>query len=90
MSLTKKKISEFSKFLEDKESGISYPRLIVLKYFYDECEEKKMDIINIQNVSIGLSLPDDVFELNVSDDYTIIDRRMDPVLVIPAKSKNEG
>ena len=67
-----KRISEFSKFLEDKESGILYPRLIVQKYFYDECEEKKRDIINIQKVSIGLSLPDDVFELNVSDDYTII------------------
>jgi len=85
-----KRISEFSKFLEDKESGILYPRLIVQKYFYDECEEKKRDIINIQKVSIGLLLPDDVFELNVSDDYTIIDRRMDPVLVIPAKSKSEA
>ena len=84
-----KRISEFSKFLEDKESGILYPHLIVQKYFYDECEEKKRDIINIQKVSVGLSIPDDVFELNVSDDYSIIDRRMDPALQIPAKSKSE-
>ena len=84
-----KRISEFSKFLEDKESGIWYPRLIVQKYFYDDCEEKKRDIINIQKVSIGLLLPDDVFELNVSDDYSITDRRMDPVLQIPAKPKSE-
>jgi len=83
------RISEFSEFLEDKESGILYPRLIVQKYFYDECKEKKRDIIRIQEVSLGLPISDDVFELNVSDDYTIIDQRMDPVLVIPAKSKSE-
>jgi len=84
-----KRVSEFSKFLEDEESGILYPRLIVHKYFYDDCKEKKRDIINVEKVSLGLLLPDNVFELNVSDDYRIIDRRMDPVLEIPAKSKSE-
>jgi len=84
-----RRISEFSNFQEDKTSGILYPRLIVKKYFYDDGKEKKRDIINIQKVSIGLLLPDDVFELNVSDDYSITDRRMDPVLQIPAKPKSE-
>ena len=49
---------------------------VPILFILTACQEK---------LSIGLLLPDDVFELNVSDDYSITDRRMDPVLQIPAK-----
>ena len=82
------RISEFSKFLKDKKSGILYPHVIVQKYFYDECKEKKRNIIRIKEVSLGLPISDDVFEINVSDDYRIIDHRMNPLLRISPKTKD--
>ena len=67
-----------------------YPRLIVQKYFYDNCKEKKRDIIRIIDVSLGLLISDDVFELNDSDDYTIVDRQKNSVRRIPTKSKSDA
>lgn len=87
--ICEKQISEFSKFLKDKQSGILYPRFIVEMYFDDKCKEKKRDIISIIEVNLGLPIPDDVFELNVGEDYTIIDHRMDPVLRIHPKAEGK-
>jgi len=87
--ICEKKISEFSKFSKDKESGILYPRLIVKRYFFDDCKEKKMDIIKIQKVNLKALLKDSIFEVNVSEDYTITDHRKDSVLRIPPKAEGK-
>lgn len=84
-----KKISEFSKFLKDKESGILYPRLIVKRYFFEDCKEKQRDIIKIQEVNLKALLKDSIFEVNVTDDYSVLDHRVDPVLRIPPKAEGK-
>ncbi|HEG42420.1 MAG TPA: hypothetical protein ENH94_00060 [Phycisphaerales bacterium] len=87
--ICEKQISEFSKFLKDKKSGILYPRFIVETYFDDKCKEKKRDIISIIEVNLGLPIPDDVFELNVGEDYTIMDHRINPILRIAPKAEGK-
>ena len=66
------KTLEFSKFSKENENNRLYPRSIIQRYFDKDCREKTRDIINIEKVSVGLSVPDEVFELNVSDEYQII------------------
>jgi hypothetical protein len=66
------KTSEFSKFTKHGEGKVYYPHLIIQKKFDAEGNEMSRDVIYVEEVGLGLSIPDDVFELNVSDEYQII------------------
>ena len=68
-------ISEFSNYSKDREDRVYYPHLIIKTHFDAEGKEESRDVINIEEVSVGLSIPDDVFELNVGSDYQIIDKQ---------------
>ena len=69
------KIVEYKQFAKAGGSGELYPRLVTRRYFDKEAKEQKVETINITNVVIGLSIPEDVFKLDVPTDYTIIDNR---------------
>ncbi|MHC4525707.1 MAG: hypothetical protein ACYSU8_09275 [Planctomycetota bacterium] len=66
------KISEFLEFSKGKEDKVDYPHLIIQQQFDAEGKEESRDIIDVEQVSVGLSISDDVFELNVGEDYTIM------------------
>lgn len=69
-----KRIWSFSDFIEDKNDKTLYPHLIIDKFFDEEGKEKMRHTINVKEVEFGPVISDDVFELNVTDDYTILGR----------------
>jgi len=70
------KIVEYKQFAKAGGSGELYPRLVTRRYFDKEAKEQKVETINITNVVIGLTIPEDVFKLDAPPDYTIIDGRV--------------
>ncbi len=76
------KIVEYKQFAKAKGSGEPFPRLVVRRYFDKEGKEEKVETMNITNVVIGIPISDDVFKLDVPNEYTTIDNRYSPPLTI--------
>jgi hypothetical protein len=66
---------EYKEFAKAQGTGELFPRLIVRRYFDKKGKEEKVETINVTNVVIGLSVPEDIFKLDAPPDYTIIDNR---------------
>lgn len=71
-------IVEYKEFAKAKGSGELFPHLVTRRYFDKEGKEEKIETINITHVIIGLPIPEDVFKLDVPDEYIIIDNRYSP------------
>jgi hypothetical protein len=76
------KIVEYKEFAKAQETGELFPLLIIRKYFDKEGREEKLETINISNVVTGLPISEDIFRLDVPNEYTIIDNRSSPPLTI--------
>lgn len=87
--LFKERVTEYSKFKKDKTSDLLYPRIIVKKHFNDEYGEEERDVINIQDVSLDALLDDSVFEVHVTDDYTVSGKRPGLPEKVSQKAKEE-
>lgn len=72
-----KKNVEYKNFLEINNKH-TYPYNIEITLFDEECKEIEKHIINVKDVSIGIAIDDNVFDVNekkFDDNYTIIDRQ---------------
>lgn len=76
------KIVEYKEFAKVQGTGEPFPRLVVRRYFDKEGEEEKIETINVSDVVIGLPISEDIFRLDVPNEYTIIDNRSNPPLTI--------
>ena len=66
-------IVEYKEFSKAKGSGELFPHLVIRRYFDEVGEEEKVETINVTNVTLGLSIPDEVFKVDVPEEYSIID-----------------
>jgi len=69
------KIVEYKDFEQTQVTGDIFPRLIVRQYFDKEGKEEKVETINVINVVIGLPISEDIFKLDIPNEYTVIDSR---------------
>ena len=68
-------IVEYKEFAKAKGTGELFPRLIIRQYFDKEGKVEKVETINVINVVIGQPISEDIFKLDVPNEYTIIDNR---------------
>jgi len=71
-------IVEYKEFAKAKGTGELFPRLIIRQYFDKEGKVEKVETINVSNVVIGQPISEDIFELDVPNEYNIIDNRSIP------------
>ncbi len=76
------KTVENKEFAKAKGTGELFPRLIESKYFDKAGKEEKLETINVSNVVIGQPFSEDIFSLDVPNEYTINDMRVSPPKVI--------
>ena len=72
------KIVEYKEFAKVQVTGELFPRVVFRRYFDKEGKEKKVETTNVSDVVIGLPISEDVFRLDVPDEYIIIDNRYSP------------
>jgi hypothetical protein len=71
-------ITEYKAFEQIGDGSFPYPRSVIRRYFDKDGKEERSEKINIENVEIGIPIPDEVFKFNVPSDYTITDMRSTP------------
>lgn len=69
------KIEENKEFAKAKGNGNLFPRLIVRQYFDSEGKKEKTEFTNITSVEIGVPVSEDIFKLDASPEYSVIDDR---------------
>jgi len=76
------KTVEHKEFAKAKGNGESFPRLIESKYFDKAGKEEKIETIKVSNVVIGEPISEDIFSLDVLNEYVINDMRVSPPKII--------
>ena len=72
------KIVEYKEFSKAEGNGELFPRLILTRHFDKDGQETKIETINVSKVVVGQPIPEDIFNLDVPNDYTIRDMRVSP------------
>jgi hypothetical protein len=73
-------IVEYKQFADAGGTGEPFPRLVIKRHFGKEGKEEEVETINVTDVVIGQPISEDIFKLDVPDNYTIVDNRYSPPL----------
>jgi hypothetical protein len=80
-------IVEYKQFANAEGTGEPFPCLVIRRHFSKEGKEEKVETINVTDVVIGQPISEDIFKLDVPDNYTIVDNRYSPPLTTQPSRK---
>ena len=72
----KKLVVEYLDFrIVNKKKKLSYPHLIIHRYFDDEGQPTKLEEVVVKKVSLGVTVPDKLFDIDDTKNYVVRDKR---------------